>query len=606
LRRPMAMLLALALVLGGLWASTQSLAHSLRYPPALGPPWFSLFHPIYKPYQVLEWTLRFPQIPNRLIWPSMLYTFAGLALALTLKILLRKDSTADETAFGTSTWATKKQIRGTGLLEDRGVFLGRLSNNGRYLRHDGPEHILAFAPTRTGKGVGLVIPSLLAWPDSVIVHDVKGENWQRTAGIRSSFSRCLYFNPVNPDSARFNPLAEVRDNELAVRDAQNIADILVDPTGDKKPKDHWEETAHNLLTAAILHVVFEEKHKTLAEVTRFLSTPGRDLDETLEIMGRADPGPYPCGKTHAVVVSIAQEMLNKSPNELSGVFSTALRFLRIYRDPLIERATSRSDFRLADLIKGEQPVSLYLATPPSDSSRTMPVMRLILNQMGRVFTEEAVDSAPNRRVLFMLDEFPALGRLQFFETSLAFLAGYGIKCFLIAQSLNQLENIYGANNAIMDNCHVRVTFAANDERTAKRISDLLGTKTQVRKITGYSGARWGFLNHRNLSTRESARPLLTPGEVMQLPQDEELIFVAGCPPIRARKILYYKEKPFLPYLLPAPEVGSLPEPEPVVPPPKEPEENAPAGLQPLELQRVPIQIEREEEKEMALELEELA
>ncbi len=142
----------------------------------------------------------------------------------------------------------------------------------------------------------------------------------------------------------------------------------------------------------------------------------------------------------------------------------------------------------------------------------------------------------------MLDEFPALGRLDFFESALAFMAGYGLKSFLIAQSLNQIEKAYGANNSILDNCHVRVSFATNDERTAKRVSDALGTATEMRAMKNYAGHRLSpWLGHLMVSRQETARPLLTPGEVMQLPPADELVLVSGVPPIRARKARYYED-----------------------------------------------------------------
>ena len=166
---------------------------------------------------------------------------------------------------------------------------------------------------------------------------------------------------------------------------------------------------------------------------------------------------------------------------------------------------------------------------------------LILNQIGRRLTEDLHAKGRRHRLLLMLDEFPALGRLDFFESALAFMAGYGLKSFLIAQSLNQIEKAYGANNAILDNCHVRVSFATNDERTAKRVSDALGTATEMRAMKNYAGHRLSpWLGHLMVSRQETARPLLTPGEVMQLPPADELVLVSGVPPIRAKKARYFE------------------------------------------------------------------
>jgi len=225
----------------------------------------------------------------------------------------------------------------------------------------------------------------------------------------------------------------------------------------------------------------------------------------------------------------------------------------------VAEVTSRCDWRIADLIAAEHPVSLYLVVPPSDISRTKPLIRLILNQIGRRLTEslDGSDGIERRhKLLLMLDEFPALGRLDFFETALAFMAGYGIRSFLIAQSLNQIDKAYGQNHSILDNCHVRVTFATNDERTAKRISETLGTATELRAQRNYAGHRLApWLGHLMVSRQETARPLLTPGEVMQLPPDESVVMVSSLPPIKAKKLRYYADANFKRRVLPPPSLA---------------------------------------------------
>ena len=245
---------------------------------------------------------------------------------------------------------------------------------------------------------------------------------------------------------------------------------------------------------------------------------------------------------HPVVADIAGDLLKKSENERSGVFSTATSFLSLYRDPVIAEVTSRSEWRIADLVAAKRPVSLYLVVPPSDISRTKPLIRLMLNQIGRRLTEELEVKEGRHRLLLMLDEFPALGRLDFFEGALAFMAGYGIKAFLIAQSLNQIDRAYGPQNAILDNCHVRVAFATNDERTAKRVSDSLGTATEQRSMKNYAGHRLSpWLGHLMISRSETSRPLLTQGEILQLPETDEIVMLSGAPPIRAKKARYYMD-----------------------------------------------------------------
>ena len=454
-------------------------------------------------------------------------------------------------------------MRGAGLLGDAGVVLCQTERRARFarpstgragaddgsralgalVRHDGPEHVFCFAPTRSGKGVGLVIPTLLSWPHSVLVYDIKKENWALTAGWRRQFSRTWRFEPTATDSVRFNPLCEIRKGLSEVKDTQNVADILVDPTGERETKDHWQTNAHSLLTGAILHVLYAEAEKTLAGVAAFLSDPARD---PVQALGRMLQTRHLPSGPHPVVAQAAREMLNKSDNELSGVFSTAMSCLGLYRDPVVARNTAESDFRIADLMNGDAPASLYLVVPPSDLARTRPIIRLMLNQIGRRLTESMEfggKTAYQHRLLLLLDEFPSLGKLDFFETALAFIAGYGLKAFLIAQSLNQLEKAYGPHNAILDNCHIRLTYAANDDKTAKRISDLLGQATERRLQRSYSGSGL-FLTHRSESVHEYGRPLLTPAEVNQLPQDEGLLLVGGLLPYRARKVRYFLDPRF--------------------------------------------------------------
>ncbi|MDZ4048333.1 MAG: conjugal transfer protein TraG [Pseudoxanthomonas sp.] len=549
----------------GVWVATQWTAHALGYQQRLGAAWFDLSGlPVYEPWKLFEWWYWYdayaPEVFSRggaiAATSGLLATCVAIGMALWRSRLARLVTT-----YGSARWAEREDINKVGLTGPAGVFLGRApGRDGAYLRHEGPEHVMAFAPTRSGKGVGLVVPTLLSWPGSAVIHDIKGENWHLTAGWRSRFSHCLLFNPTDVRSAAYNPLLEVRRGVHEVRDVQNIADILVDPEGALERRNHWEKTSHALLVGAILHVLYAGEDKTLRGVANFLSDPACPFEVTLHRMMTtphlaAEQG----GAPHPVVASAAREVLNKSENERSGVLSTAMSFLGLYRDPTVAEVTSRCDWRIADLIASAHPVSLYLVVPPSDISRTKPLIRLVLNQIGRRLTEslDGSDGIERRhKLLLMLDEFPALGRLDFFESALAFMAGYGLRAFLIAQSLNQIDKAYGPNHAILDNCHVRIAFATNDERTAKRISDALGTATELRAQRNYAGHRLApWLGHLMVSRQETARPLLTPGEVMQLPPDDAVVMVSGHAPIRARKLRYYQDRNFLGRVLPAPVLG---------------------------------------------------
>ncbi|MGD0680260.1 MAG: type IV secretory system conjugative DNA transfer family protein, partial [Polyangiaceae bacterium] len=293
--RTFSLVALLLLSLAGLWVSTETVAAGLRYPSELGPPWVVVGSlPIYPPWAWIAWSDRYesrsPTLFRNASGMTTLGALTGCALAAVGA--LRRRGSSPSRSHGSSRWATNDEIRKAGLLRDAGVVLCQtndavfdttvdgagkartvLRKAGRLIRHDGPEHVFCFAPTRSGKGVGVVVPTLLSWPHSVLVYDIKKENWALTAGWRRQFSRVWRFEPTAIDSLRFNPLMEIRKGLNEVRDVQNVADILVDPTGEKESRDHWQTTAHSLLTGAILHVLYAESDKTLSGVALFLSNP---------------------------------------------------------------------------------------------------------------------------------------------------------------------------------------------------------------------------------------------------------------------------------------------------------------------------------------------
>jgi type IV secretory pathway TraG/TraD family ATPase VirD4 len=224
-------LIVRAIVLAGIWLATQWAAADLAYQSELGAPWAMIGGiSIYRPWSIFLWWYHFDAYaPHVFDQAGAIAGTSGLVGcgAAVAGSLWRARQRGNVTTYGSARWASTRAAAAPGLFRDAGVFLGRL--NARYLRHDGPEHVMAFAPTRSGKGVGLVVPTLLGWSGSAVIHDIKGENWQLTAGWRTRFSHCLLFNPTDARSARYNPLLEVRRGADEVRDVQNIADILVDP-----------------------------------------------------------------------------------------------------------------------------------------------------------------------------------------------------------------------------------------------------------------------------------------------------------------------------------------------------------------------------------------
>ncbi|MGO9443268.1 MAG: type IV secretory system conjugative DNA transfer family protein [Thiobacillaceae bacterium] len=570
--------LFMMITLLGFWGATEYAAWKLQWSSALG---VRLFGPIYPPWMIVVWSLRFD---NPAYGQAVLDIFAqahemmGLSGLVALVIPVsyayrrtRRLTSERNDLHGSAHWASDEEAVATGLLPRQdnagGVYLGAYENHAgevNYLRHAGPEHVMVFAPTRSGKGVGIVIPTLLGWRESVLVHDIKGENWHLTSGFRSRVlgQRVIKFDPTSPDSAHFNPLAEIRiGTEFETRDVQNIATMIVDPDG-KGLNDHWAKTGFDLLVGVILHVLYAESDKSLARVQALLSTPGKSIQE---VMLSIQTTPHLGDEPHPVVAQSAQSFLNKAQPEASGVLSTALSFLSLYKDEVVADNTRVSDFSLTSLM--EQPTSLYLVVPPSDKDRLKPLTRLIINQVVRRLTEgmefEAGGKSRSRyphRLLLLLDEFPSLGKLDIFQEALAFIAGYGLKALIIVQDLSQLFSAYGKNESIISNCHVRVAYAPNKIETAELLSRMSGQATVSHTQRQYSGGRFAVvLGHVNTNEQIIQRPLLTPDEALRLPADDEIVFVAGFSPIYCRKISYYTDEGFMRRLLPvSQETGRKP------------------------------------------------
>jgi type IV secretion system protein VirD4 len=591
---------------------TQYTAWQFRFHPTLGSPATILGQTrIYWPWDILIWIFRYfrpdssPDVLS-VIKTAQVLLAAGAMTAIVFPVAYvfrrtRKLKDERNDLHGSAHWAVADEIEVAGILPTRanvgGVMLGAVEipvktvgfnpfgakNKTVYLRHGGPEHILVFAPTRSGKGVGIVIPTLLSWSESVLVHDVKGENWALTSGFREKVlkQRCLRFSPSEIESARFNPLSEIRLDDNLVKDVQNVSTMIVDPDG-KGLQDHWAKTGFDLMTGVIIFVLvsdeLEDAQRNLSTVQAILSDGGpvRELAERLAADKDADAnekakiaegfravmeyirdtGYEKISAGHCTDVDLvawktasqaAQSFLNKASNEASGVLSTALSFLSLYRDPIVAANTSASDFTIESLM--QRRTSLYLVVPPSDKDRLKPLLRLVINQVVRRLTEKmefdetgASKSRFPHKMLLLIDEFPALGKLEIFEEALAFIAGYGLKALLITQDLSQLTKAYSKDESIMSNCHIRIAFAPNKIETAELLSKMSGASTVAYSQRNFSGSRLSVVLN-NVSTNEqlSQRPLLTPDETMRLPPADELVFVAGHAPIYCQKIIYYKD-----------------------------------------------------------------
>ena len=587
-----ATVLGLLLLTAVNFGATQYIAAKFQYQPALGPPLFRARRGgLYQPFSWVIWGWHYSTSQDmqirRPFFEGEMIVFAGSFLCVGVFFLITNRRTRQltenaEHLHGSARWASEDDIRETGLLTaGGGVYVGGWCPEGhrrlRYLRHDGPEHLLAFAPTRSGKGVGLVIPSLLAWSESAVIYDIKGENWAKTAGFRAKQGHlCFKFSPVEEKaSSRFNPLGEVRLFTLRdVSDAQNIANMIV-RTGEDSPQErYWQGAAASIATGMILHVCYEAelggRVACLADLAHVFTRPGTSFRETLaELLNfEHDPG-FQHGwrmrtgertVTHPVVREKVQEMLDKEEKDFGGVLSTAKTALTLYSDPLVAMNTSASDFTIDDLVNYERPVSLYLVVPPSDKIRLRPLIRLMFTMTVNRLTEKMVfegsEQKKNRhRLLLLIDEFPSLNRMEVFADALSYMAGYGLKAYLITQDIRQIVDAYGNNESIVSNCHVRIAFAPNQFETAELLSKMTGTATVPKATYNFSGSRFSpIMGHVNASVDHIERPLMTPDEVLRLKPPTKrgdktserivapgqmLIFVSGNHPILGTQMLYF-------------------------------------------------------------------
>lgn len=549
------------------------------------------FYPFY--YSII-WTYK-AYNHNQVIFNDILEKYMALFIILVLGLIVAarykyniiNQQKINKRLHGSARWATYKDIERAGLFSSNGVIVGAVEykNKPKYLIHDGAEHILTYAPTRSGKGVGLIVPTLTTWKHSVIATDIKGELWSMTAGYRKKYLNniVMKFEPAAIDSVKWNPFDEIRVGTVdEVADAQSLALLIVDPQG--KGLDgqdaHWKKTSYSLITGCILFLL-EKKSKNeseanMRELDRLLSDTSRPLTELWEEMKNSK---------NEIVKQVGQDMLDKPENEGGSIISTAKTELSLYRDPVVAANTSFSNFKVRDLMNHDNPVTLYIVTQPKDIQRITPIFRLLINMIIRVnvsdftFQQEEpkelklyqkviriMQGKPiqefasirgkgnyKHRLLMMLDEFPSLGKMDIVQTALAYCAGYGIKCYLITQDLAQLQDKYGKNEAITSNCHIQNAYAPNKVETAEYLSKQTGETTIVEEHINESDS--GFLGKKthSKSIQYTKRALLTPDECMRLKGAEKdsngmiekagemLVFVAGYPAIKGIQPLYFKE-----------------------------------------------------------------
>lgn len=553
-------------VLAGLIAASQYVGFAYGYDPRLGwSVWQIAGVALYAPIAFPVWLLTIAKT-GPVVFDTAGLIFVGAMFApFLLAVILTRRGQREVRQFGSQAWGTLADAQQAGLIHHQpiGTIVGKWSDRRRLLSYQGAEHQLVAGAARSGKGAGHVIPTLLSWPESVLVYDPKAECFDITAAFRSKFSHAFFVNFTRRDSACFNPLAEVRRGDFEIADVQNIAAILSDPSGTRNENNFFDKEAMSLLTAVILHVLYTapDDRKSLATVRNRLMDFEPLLEEMATTLHRNRPDPVqpdglardakgnPIPEAIGEVTLTAKEFLAMPARLRGDIRKTATSYLNAFADPIVADKTSRSDFRIGDLMCAKSPVSCYLQVPPSDARRLRPLTRLFLSQVAASLMMNLGRDAEGRdkkhKLLFLIDEFPTLGRLSFFSDNLRLMAGYGIKAMLIVQSFKDIADAYGTNNTIIDNCHVTVAFATADNDTARKISEMAGPATEYRASESRSSDGSGLFTGRyTRSFSEAKRPLLDAGDVRRLPYDEQLVFVTGAKPFRTRKVRYWKDAPF--------------------------------------------------------------
>lgn len=477
---------------------------------------------------------------NLLVSLLMPFGFAGLIMwVVRTKIINWRPFKKKESLHGDAKWATEKDIIRAGLRAKKGMLLGKDSRG--FLIADGFQHALLFAPTGSGKGVGFVVPNLLFWEHSVFVHDIKLENYELTSGWRKSQGQSVYcWNPADPDgkSHCYNPLDWISPKPgQMVDDVQKIANLLM------PEQDFWVNEARSLFLGVVLYLLSApEKPKSFGEVVRTMRSDDvtYNLAVVLDTLG---------GKIHPVGYMNIAAFLQKADKERSGVVSTMNSSLELWANPLIDTTTATSDFNIMEFKKKR--VTVYVGLTPDNLTRLRPLMQVFYQQATEFLCRKLPTKEDVYGVLFMMDEFPTLGKMEQFKTGIAYFRGYKVRLFLIIQDTEQLKGIYEESgmNSFLSNSTYRITFAANNMETANLISQLVGNKTVEQESV--NKPKYLDLNpaSRSVHVSEAQRALLLPQEVIMLPRDEQILLIESTFPIKSKKIMYYKEHFFKKRLL---------------------------------------------------------
>lgn len=500
---------------------------------------------------------------RRKLLAAMMLSGAGLLIALPGALIAA--ARPRRSLHGDARFANAAEIDRAGLRGAEGkpaILIGR--HRGRFLSLSGQLSVMLAAPTRSGKGVGVVIPNLLNWPDSVVVLDIKGENYDITAGYRAEHGQPVYaFSPFDEDarSHRWNPLTAVRSSPLhRVADLLTIGQVFFPNDGGGTTSEaFFNDQARNLFLGLGL-VLLESPAlpRTIGEMLRQSSGKGRSLKDHLSglITQRFEEG-NPLSDECADAL---QRLLSNSENTLSSVVATFNAPLTIFADAVVDAATSANDFRLEDVRRHR--MSIYVRIPPNRLANARPLLNLFFSQLVSLNTQHLPEQDPTLRVQCLLvnDEFTAMGRVGVITNAAAFLAGYNLRLLTVVQAMSQLDAVYGDREArtFATNHGLQILYAPREQRDADEYSAMLGHFTERATSRGRSRSFRGH-GSSTISRNESEqrRALLLPQEFKELGSERLVVIFENCKPILGEKIRYHRDKAFTSRLRPAPAVPRM-------------------------------------------------
>ena len=490
------------------------------------------------------------------------------ALLVVLPIALIAAMRPRRALHGDARFANHAEIARAGLLLDARpsnpptILVGRLGR--RFLALPGQLSVMLSAPTRSGKGVGVVIPNLLHWPDSVVVLDIKGENHRVTSGYRAAHGQAVYaFSPFDEHarSHRWNPLSAVRTSALhRVGDLLTIGQVFYPNDGiGSSSEAFFNDQARNLfLGLGLMLLESPELPRTVGELLRQSSGKGQALKDYLAglIARRRDEGkPF-----SDECVDALQRLLANSENTLSSIVATFNAPLTVFADAVVDAATSGDDFKLQDVRRRR--MSIYVRIPPHRLAAARPLLNLFFSQLVSLNTQHLPEQDPTLTVQCLLvnDEFTALGRVGVISSAAAFLAGYNLRLLTVVQAMSQLDALYGDKEArtFATNHGLQILYAPREQRDADEYSAMLGHFTERATSRGRSRS-FGQHGHHSVSRNESEqrRALLLPQEFKELGSERLVVILENCKPILADKIRYHHDPVFTRRLRPPPVVPAI-------------------------------------------------